>query len=198
MRSSFQLPRKAEEAFAPDGMAPTAARDHVNRFVMNWPKRRSAQNRRSKAPKTRWPRSKEARSLRSRVGDDSVTHKKRASLWAGADLDAATFGEWYKRGRRGDVWGREPPPAAGMGPISCPTGRELAELDNKADLRSLFAGDPSVCSTNTGLYSGEPLTKHGAMLNKDAARPAGNWFAVTAQKTCIDSYTINGRKSYLP
>jgi tungstate transport system substrate-binding protein len=124
-------------------------------------------------------------------GDDSGTHKKELSLWAGADLDPATFGEWYKAVGAG--MGASLNTAAGMGAYIMSDRASWLNFDNKADLAILFAGDPVLF--NQYAYIPVNPEKH-AHVNKDAAAQLEDWLVGDRAKDLIDSYTINGEKLF--
>ncbi len=183
--------KKAEEAFVADGYGTHRREIMYNDFVLIGPNDDPAAIKDAEAAKDALVKIEAAEAPFVSRGDDSGTHKKELSLWAGADLDPATFGEWYKAVGAG--MGASLNTAAGMGAYIMSDRASWLNFDNKADLAILFAGDPVLF--NQYAYIPVNPEKH-AHVNKDAAAQLEDWLVGDRAKDLIDSYTINGEKLF--
>ncbi|SDX43775.1 substrate-binding domain-containing protein [Litoreibacter albidus] len=120
-------------------------------------------------------------------GDDSGTHKKELSLWSGANLDAADFGDWYNAVGAG--MGAALNTASGMGGHIMSDRASWLNFGNKAGLAILFEGDPVLFNQ----YAFIPVNpeKHDHVKN-DLALKLEDWLVSDAAKTLINDYKING------
>ena len=183
--------KKAEEAFVADGYGTHRREIMYNDFVLIGPNDDPAAIKDAEAAKDALVKIEAAEAPFVSRGDDSGTHKKELSLWAGADLDPATFGEWYKAVGAG--MGASLNTAAGMGAYIMSDRASWLNFENKADLAILFAGDPVLF--NQYAYIPVNPEKH-AHVNKDAAAQLEDWLVGDRAKDLIDSYTINGEKLF--
>lgn len=125
-------------------------------------------------------------------GDDSGTHKKELALWKAAELDVATFGDWYKA--VGSGMGAALNTAAGMGAYIISDRASWLNFGNKADLELLYAGDPALF--NQYAYIPVNPEKH-AHIKHDQTVKLEEWLVSDRAKELIDSYEIDGETLFV-
>ncbi len=124
-------------------------------------------------------------------GDDSGTHQKELSLWAAADLDTATFGEWYKSVGAG--MGASLNTAAALGAYILSDRASWLNFDNKRDLALLYAGDPALFNQ----YAYIPVNpERHSHVNADAAKRLEDWLVSDTAKALINGYRVNGESLF--
>lgn len=124
-------------------------------------------------------------------GDDSGTHKKELALWAAADLDPESFGDWYKP--VGSGMGAALNTAAGLGAYILSDRASWLNFANKAGLDIVFAGDPILFNQ----YAYIPVNpERHAHVKADATRALEDWLTGPRAQGLIDGYTIAGEKLF--
>ena len=120
-------------------------------------------------------------------GDDSGTHKKELSLWANADLDPISFGDWYKPVGAG--MGASLNTAAGLGAYIIADRASWLHFANKGDMALLYAGDPLLFNQYAYIPVNPALHPH---VKSRAAIQLEDWLISDTAKTLINGYKING------
>ncbi|QYX55909.1 substrate-binding domain-containing protein [Roseovarius sp. SCSIO 43702] len=179
--------RKAEEAFLAGGHGTHRREIMYNDFVFIGPEADPADV--ASAP--------DAASALGRIagteapfvsrGDDSGTHKKELSLWAGADLDPEEFGKWYKEVGAG--MGAALNTASGLDAYIMSDRASWLNFGNKGDLALLFAGDPVLFNQYAYLPVSPEAHPH---VKADLAMRVEEWFVSERAEALINGYTING------
>ena len=125
-------------------------------------------------------------------GDDSGTHKKERSLWAGALRDTDAFGDWYKEVGAG--MGAALNTAAGMGAYVLSDRASWLNFGNKGDLTLLYAGDPVLFNQ----YAYIPISpaRHPHVKN-DLARRLEDWLVSETAGALIDGYRLGGEQLFV-
>ena len=183
--------KKAEEAFVAGGYGTHRREIMYNDFVLVGPQNDPATINTAETAKEALAQIETSQALFVSRGDDSGTHKKELSLWAAADLDPASFGDWYKAVGAG--MGASLNTAAGLGAYIMSDRASWLNFANKSDLAILFAGDPVLF--NQYAYLPVNVEKH-AHVNTDAAQKLEEWLVSDRAKTLIDGYTIAGEKLF--
>ncbi|GGE48656.1 substrate-binding domain-containing protein [Actibacterium pelagium] len=179
--------RKAEEAFLADGNGTQRREIMYNDFVIIGPAADQAgvANATSAAEALQSISNAEAPFV-SR-GDDSGTHKKELSLWTAAELDADTFGSWYRAVGAG--MGAALNTASGMNAYIMADRASWLNFKNKGELALLYAGDPVLF--NQYAYIPVHPGKHPHVKN-DLAMKLEDWLVSDKAKGLINGYKING------
>lgn len=125
-------------------------------------------------------------------GDDSGTHKKELSLWAGAGLDVDSFGGWYNAVGAG--MGAALNTASGMNGYIMSDRASWLNFGNKGDLALLYAGDPVLF--NQYAYLPVNPEKH-SHVKTDLVEKLEGWLVSDRAKELIDTYKINGETLFV-
>jgi tungstate transport system substrate-binding protein len=123
-------------------------------------------------------------------GDDSGTHKKELSLWAGAKI--APEGAWYNAVGAG--MGAALNTAAGMDAYIMADRASWLNFGNKGNLALLYAGDPILF--NQYAYLPVNPNKH-PHVKTDLATKLEAWLVSDTAKTLINGYKINGETLFV-
>ncbi|MFK7938664.1 MAG: substrate-binding domain-containing protein [Roseovarius sp.] len=125
-------------------------------------------------------------------GDDSGTHKKERALWASADLDPDTFGDWYNA--TGSGMGASLNVASGLDGYIMSDRASWLNFGNKGTLALLFSGDPVLF--NQYAYLPVNPARHGH-VNAGGAQTLETWLTSDAAKQLINSYKIDGETLFV-
>ncbi len=179
--------KAAEEAFVADGYGTHRREIMYNDFVLIGPKDDPAKI--SGAADAATALSSIAQSESSFVsrGDDSGTHKKELSLWAGADLQPENFGSWYKAVGAG--MGASLNTASGLDAYIMSDRASWLNFGNKGDLALLFSGDPVLFNQYAYLPVNPARHDHVKAM---AAAQLEDWLTSEKAAEMINGYTING------
>lgn len=123
-------------------------------------------------------------------GDDSGTHKKELSLWAGADVNPD--GDWYKAVGAG--MGAALNTASGMNAYIMSDRASWLNFGNKGDLALIYSGDPILFNQYAFLPVNpqkHPHTKTRLAENLEA------WLVSDTAKDLINAYKINGETLFV-
>jgi len=124
-------------------------------------------------------------------GDDSGTNKKELSLWKSAQMDAATFGPWYRAVGAG--MGASLNTASGMNAYIMSDRASWLKFGNKGDLKLLYSGDPVLFNQYAFIPVNPKL--HPTVKTAQVARLEAWLTGETAEKM-INDYKINGEKLF--
>jgi len=124
-------------------------------------------------------------------GDDSGTHKTELALWAGAGMDPASFGNWYRAVGQG--MGAALNTAAGMNAYVLADRASWLNFANNGDLALLFSGDPALF--NQYAYLPVNPNKH-SHVRGDLSLKLEDWLTSDRAKTLIDGYRLNGEQLF--
>lgn len=179
--------KKAEEKFLAEGNGTHRREIMYNDFVFIGPKSDAAAVGVAKNASDALQRVATAEAVFVSRGDDSGTHKKELSLWAGADLSPESFGEWYRAVGAG--MGAALNTASGMNAYIMSDRASWLNFGNKGELALLFSGDPVLF--NQYAYIPVNPKKHGHVKN-DLAMSLERWLVSDRAKGLINGYKING------
>lgn len=180
--------KSAEEAFVAEGFAPYRREIMFNDFVLIGPNSDPADIQSATTAANALSKIAQSESAFVSRGDDSGTHKKEQSLWATAELDAASLpSEWYRAAGAG--MGASLNVASGMNAYILSDRASWLKFGNKGDLALLFAGDPVLF--NQYAYLPVDATRH-PHVNATAAAALEVWLTSDAAKALIDGYKLNG------
>jgi tungstate transport system substrate-binding protein len=125
-------------------------------------------------------------------GDDSGTHKAEKKIWAGAGLDSATFGDWYRPVGAG--MGAALNTAAGMNAYIVADRASWLNFGNKGDLALLYSGDPALFNQ----YALLPVNPDkNANIRNDLAMKLEGWLTSARAAELINGYKINGEALFV-
>lgn len=120
-------------------------------------------------------------------GDDSGTHKAELTLWANADLDATTFGPWYRAVGAG--MGAALNTASGMDAYIMSDRASWLNFGNKGNLALLFSGDPAMF--NQYAYLPVDPARHPTVKG-ELALSLETWLTSERAAELINAYAIGG------
>jgi len=183
--------KSAEEAFVAAGFGTHRREIMYNDFVFIGPDDDPAMNNDATSATDALQRIATAQSSFVSRGDDSGTHKKELSLWAAADLDPATFSDWYKPVGAG--MGASLNTAAAMGAYIVSDRASWLNFENKRDLALLYTGDPALFNQYAYIPVNPDRHPHA---NADAARRLEEWLVGDHAKALINSYKVNGEQLF--
>ena len=118
-------------------------------------------------------------------GDDSGTHKKELSLWAGAGITPA--GRWYRAA--GSGMGATLNVASGMNAYTFSDRASWLNFGNKGELALLFAGDPALFNQYAYIPVNPARWPH---VRYDLAMQLEGWLTSEKAAALINAYTIDG------
>ena len=118
-------------------------------------------------------------------GDDSGTHKKELTLWAGAELPPE--GAWYRAA--GSGMGATLNVASGMNAYTFSDRASWLNFGNKGELSLLFSGDPVLFNQYAYIPVNPERWPH---VKTDLAAQLEDWLTSEKAAGLIDNYTING------
>lgn len=124
-------------------------------------------------------------------GDDSGTHKKELSLWAGAGIEPTSLGPWYKPVGAG--MGASLNTAAGFGAYIMSDRASWLNFANKDGLALLFAGDPTLFNQYAYLPANPARHPH---VNAAGAVRLENWLVSTTAADLINGYKVAGQRLF--
>jgi tungstate transport system substrate-binding protein len=177
--------RAAEDAFVADGFGTHRREIMYNDFVLIGPAADPAGVAAADSAADGLQRIAGAGAAFVSRGDDSGTHKKELSLWAGADLTPQ--GAWYNAVGAG--MGAALNTAAGLDAYVLSDRASWLNFGNKSGLALLYSGDPVLF--NQYAYLPVNPARHGHVKADLAARLEG-WLTSDRARELIDAYTING------
>jgi len=184
--------RKAEEAFVEGGYGTHRTEVMYNDFVFIGPQDDPAKISDADAATSALAAIAEAKASFVSRGDDSGTHKKELSLWQGAGLNPAEFGDWYNAVGAG--MGAALNTASGMPAYIMSDRASWLNFGNKGDLALLYAGDPVLF--NQYAYLPVNPEMHGHVKN-DLALKLEGWLTSDRAKALINDYKINGETLFV-
>ena len=127
-------------------------------------------------------------------GDDSGTHKKELSLWAGTDADpAAASGTWYRE--TGSGMGATLNAAVGMGAYAMTDRATWISFANKDDFAIQVAGDSDLFN-QYGVILVDPA--HCPDVQAEAGQAFIDWLISDAGQGAIANYTVDGQQLFFP
>ena len=178
--------RAAEDQFVAEGHGTHRREIMYNDFVFVGPIAdpaglKSAQNARDGVGKVA-----AAKSTFVSRGDDSGTHKKELSIWAGAGLDPKTFDPWYKAVGAG--MGAALNTASGLNAYILTDRASWLNFGNKGGLELLFAGDPELFNQYAFLPVSSARHKH-IKTNLNSKLEA--WLTSARAQELINGYKID-------
>lgn len=184
--------KAAEEAFVVEGFAPHRREIMFNDFVLIGPANDPAQIGNAKTAAEALGLIQGARAAFVSRGDDSGTHKKEVTLWAGAGVtgDALKNG-WYRAVGAG--MGAALNVASGMNAYILSDRASWLNFANRGDLALLFSGDPVLF--NQYAYLPVSVQKH-PHVKGDAAAKLEAWLSSDNAKILIDGYRLNGEQLF--
>jgi tungstate transport system substrate-binding protein len=184
--------RKAEEAFVEGGFGPHRREIMYNDFVLIGPEADPAGIADDETVVEAMQDIAKAEVPFVSRGDDSGTHKAELGVWNKADLDPASFGNWYNAVGAG--MGAALNTAAGLDAYILADRASWLKFGNKAGLKLLFAGDPALF--NQYAYLPVSQEKHGH-VRKDLAMKLEAWLTSDTARALIDGYTIGGETLFV-
>ena len=127
-------------------------------------------------------------------GDDSGTHKKELSLWAGLGIDVQSRGnEWYRE--TGSGMGATLNIASGMGAYTLTDRGTWIAFANKADMKIFSQGDPRLFNQyGVILVNG----KNHPHVKIQAGKKFINWLLGRKGQAAIAAYKLQGRQLFFP
>ncbi|MEP0563274.1 MAG: substrate-binding domain-containing protein, partial [Paracoccaceae bacterium] len=178
--------KAAEEAFVENGFGTHRREIMYNDFVLIGPSDDPADIASAKTAIEALSRIASANAPFVSRGDDSGTHKKELSLWAGVVSRVELIGENYKAVGAG--MGASLNTASALNAYILADRASWLNFANKGDLALLFQGDPVLF--NQYAYIPVNPTRH-AHVNAKATSTLETWLASETAKALINAYTIN-------
>ena len=127
-------------------------------------------------------------------GDDSGTHKKELSLWAGSDVDLTkASGSWYRES--GSGMGATLNMASGMNAYTLTDRATWLSFKNKGELKILFEGD-EVLFNQYGIILVNPA-KH-ANVKAGAGQKFIDWMLGSEGQAAIAAFKVAGQQLFYP
>ncbi|MFY0691019.1 MAG: substrate-binding domain-containing protein [Paracoccaceae bacterium] len=184
--------RSAEEAFVAEGHGTHRREIMYNDFVLIGPQADPAGITGAQSAADALSRISRTTPIFVSRGDDSGTHKKELSLWAGAGLDPEGFDGWYRAVGAG--MGASLNTASGMNAYIMSDRASWLNFGNKGDLALLFAGDPVLFNQ----YAFLPVNpaKHPHVKTEEVAR-LEDWLTSPKAAELINTYKINGETLFV-
>lgn len=181
--------RTAEEAFVTEGYGTHRREIMYNDFVLVGPSDDLAD---VGAAETAAGALRQIASVQAKFvsrGDDSGTHKKELSLWAGAEMQP--IGSWYNSVGAG--MGAALNTASGLNAYILADRASWLKFGNKGELALLFSGDPVLF--NQYAYIPVNPARHDH-VKADLASKLEAWLTSDAAQALIDSYSIDGENLF--
>lgn len=183
--------KSAEEKFIAEGNAPKRTEIMYNDFVFIGPSEDPAGVREADSAAKALTDIADAQEDFVSRGDDSGTNKKELSLWKAADLDPATFGDWYKAVGAG--MGAALNTASGMNAYIMSDRASWLKFANKGDLQLLYAGDPDLFNQYAYLRVSPEKFPH---VKAELAQKLEDWLLSDRAKELIDGYRLEGEQLF--
>jgi len=184
--------RKAEDAFLEQGFGTHRREIMYNDFVFIGPNADPADLKSATSAVDSLQRIAAGPSAFVSRGDDSGTHKKELSLWAGAGLDASGFGPWYKAVGAG--MGAALNTASGMNGYILSDRASWLNFGNKGDLTLLYAGDQVLFNQYAFLPVNPEVHPH---VENELATKLEAWLTSDRAKALINAYQIGGETLFV-
>ena len=179
--------RNAEEAFVSEGFGTHRREIMYNDFVIIGPSTDPSNVSDARSATDGLLRIEAAQSLFVSRGDDSGTHKKELSLWAGANLEPEGFGRWYKSVGAG--MGAALNTASGLNAYILSDRASWLNFGNKGELALLFSGDPVLFNQYAYLPVNPETHSH---VKTEHARKLEDWLTSPRAADLINNYKIEG------
>ena len=183
--------RGAEEAFVAAGYGTHRRNVMYNDFVLLGPKSDPAGISLAQTAQSALRKIAGAEALFVSRGDDSGTHKKERSLWAGVAVDLGRKNLWYRSVGAG--MGAALNTASAMNAYIMSDRASWLNFGNKGDLALLYAGDPALFNQYAYLPVSSDLHRH---VKTVAAARLEVWLTSPRAKTLINNYQISGEKLF--
>ena len=127
-------------------------------------------------------------------GDDSGTHRKELSLWAGLGIDVQSRGnEWYREA--GSGMGATLNIASGMGAYTLTDRGTWIAFANKADMKIISQGDPRLFNQYGVILVNGKIHPH---VKTEAGNNFIQWLLGLKGQTAIAAYKLQGRQLFFP
>jgi tungstate transport system substrate-binding protein len=127
-------------------------------------------------------------------GDDSGTHKKEMSLWAGTDVDpTAASGDWYRE--TGSGMGATLNAGVGMGAYVMTDRATWISFGNKSDFEIQVEGDEDLFN-QYGVILVNP--EKCPSVNVEAGQAFIDWLLSGEGQGAIADYKLNGQQLFFP
>jgi tungstate transport system substrate-binding protein len=125
-------------------------------------------------------------------GDDSGTHNTELRLWKAADLDVASFDDWYRAVGAG--MGAALNTASAMDAYVISDRASWLNFGNKGRLKIVFSGDPALFNQ----YSYLPVNPNkGQNVHHERALQLETWLTSDRAKALINDYQIDGQPLFV-
>lgn len=182
--------KAAEEAFVAAGYGTHRREIMYNDFVLIGPASDPAQVAQAGTAAAALAAIAQSQSAFVSRGDDSGTHKKELSLWAGADVPPE--GAWYKAVGAG--MGASLNTASGLDAYIMSDRASWLNFSNKGDLALLFSGDPALFNQYAYLPVSPERHPH---VKGEAALALEAWLTSSKAATLINGYMIDGEPLFV-
>jgi len=183
----------AEEAFVASGFGTARLDLMFNDFVLVGPVDDPAGIRGAPEAVAALARIAQARAPFASRGDDSGTHQKELSLWAGVADVAVASGSWYRE--TGSGMGATLNLSVGMGAYTMTDRATWLAFRNRRTHDILFEGDPALFN-QYGVIPVNPA--HCANTNAAGARAFTDWLTGTDGQSAISEFRIHGVRAFFP
>lgn len=184
--------RSEEEAFVDDGFGTHRREIMYNDFVIVGPSEDPAGVGTSTTVLEALDAIATQRSAFVSRGDDSGTHKKELSLWAGAGFDPVEFGDWYKAVGAG--MGASLNTASGINAYILTDRASWLNFGNAGDLVLLLEGDDVLFNQYAYLPVSPVIHSH---VSYTAAQRLEAWLTSQSASDLINGYTIGGETLFV-
>jgi len=186
--------KAAEEKFVADGFGVVRSDLMYNDFVIVGPPKDPAGVKGLKDAKDALKKIAGTKALFASRGDDSGTHKKEKSLWAGAGVDpSAGSGEWYRE--TGSGMGATLNAGVGMGAYVMTDRATWIAFKNKGDFEILVEGDEALFNQyGVILVNGEKCPN----VKAKEGQAFIDWLLSAEGQNAIRGYKRDGQQLFFP